>query len=97
MKVEWKPQAIKDLEAIEEYYLKTAPSYGEVFIDNVLAATSQLERFPQSGRIVPEIGDPAIRELLHRNYRIIYQFTDTGPVEILTVVHSAQQLGTTEK
>lgn len=39
MKVEWKPQAIRDLEAIEEYYLKTAPSYGEVFVDNVFAAT----------------------------------------------------------
>jgi len=93
MRVEWKPQAIKDLEAIEEYYLKTAPSYGEIFVDNVLAATWQLEEFPESGRMVPEIGDPTIREIFYRSYRIIYLFEGDGPVEIFTIVHTSQQFG----
>ncbi len=94
MDIHWKPQAIRDLEAIEEYYLKTAPQYGEVFIDNILATTRQLTQFPQSGRIVPEIDDTTIRELIYRNHRIIYLTEEeSDQVEILTIIHSAQQLG----
>lgn len=93
-KIHWKPQAWRDLEAIEEYYMKVAPHYGEVFIDNVLQATRRLERSPRSGRTVPEIGDPCIREIIYRSYRIIYLFEGTRePVEILTVMHSARQFG----
>jgi len=93
MSVEWKPQAIRDLEAIEEYYLKPAPAYGDVFVDNVFAATWRLEDFPPSVRMVPEIDDPTIQEIFHQSYRIIYLFEGEGPVEILTIVHTSQQLG----
>lgn len=94
MDIHWKPQAIRDLEAIEEYYLKTAPQYGEVFIDKVLETTRQLTQFPQSGRIVPEINDTTIREIIYRNHRIIYLIEEeSNQVEILTIIHSAQQLG----
>lgn len=94
MDIHWKPQAIRDLEAIEEYYLKIAPHYGEVFIDNILATTRQLTQLPQSGRIVPEINDTTIREIIYRNHRIIYLIEEeSDQVEILTIIHSAQQLG----
>ena len=44
--------------------------------------------FPQSGRIVPEIGDRSIREIILGNYRIIYRLRSEA-VEILTVHHGA--------
>lgn len=94
MEIHWKPQALRDLEAIEEYYQKVAPHYAEIFVDNILAATRGLEHSPRLGRMVPEIGDRTIREVLYRNYRIIYLFEgEEGPVEILTVIHGARQLG----
>jgi len=61
MEILWKPQAEKDLLAIEEYYLKIAPDFAELIIDQILQKTRQLKSFPQSGRIVPEINDPLIR------------------------------------
>jgi plasmid stabilization system protein ParE len=92
--IDWKPQAWQDLEAIEEYYLKVAPQYGVVFVDEVLSATRQLERSPQLGRIVPEIGDSKIREIFYRSYRIIYFYEeDSEIVEILTIYHGARQFG----
>ena len=47
--------------------------------------------FPRSGRIVPEVGDPAIREILLGNYRIVYRIK-SGAVEILAVHHGARLL-----
>ncbi|HET6528555.1 MAG TPA: type II toxin-antitoxin system RelE/ParE family toxin [Balneolaceae bacterium] len=85
MEIIWKPQARKDLEAIEEYYLKVAPKFGDVFVDKVLEAVQQLERFPQSGRKIPEINDPDFREIIY------FVASDRETVEILTVFHSARQ------
>ncbi len=46
------------------------------------------------GRIVPEIGDEDIRELIYRDYRLIYIVDlKTEQVDVLTVIHSSQHLG----
>ena len=53
-----------------------------------------LGRFPRMGRVVPEIGDEAIREVIYRQYRIIYVVDrDDEEVEVLTIFHSSQQFG----
>jgi plasmid stabilization system protein ParE len=92
--LEWRPQALKDLEEIEAYYERVAPDYAAFFVEQVFDKADQLERFPRMGRMVPEIEDEAIRELIYRDYRIIY-FVDVGDgeVAVLTVIHSAQQFG----
>ena len=66
------PQAEADLEAIREYYERVAPEYAQSFVDGAVEKTLQLEVFPRIGRMVPEIGDDALRELIYRQYRIIY-------------------------
>ena len=92
--LEWRPQALKDLEEIEAYYERVAPDYAAFFVGQVFKKAEKLERFPRMGRMVPEIEDEAIRELIYRDYRIIYF---VGPsdeeVAVLTVIHSAQQFG----
>jgi plasmid stabilization system protein ParE len=45
---------------------------------------------PRIGRVVPEMNDPAIREIILGNYRIIYRL-HTELAEILTV-HNGTQL-----
>ena len=71
-----------------------APSYAPVFVKKVIEITQRLELFPRSGRIVPEIGDEAIRELIYRNYRIVYVVDEAGEeVEVLTIFHSSHQFG----
>ena len=90
--VTWRPQALRDLEAIENYYLDVAPDFAAVFVEGAFDATEKLSDFPSVGRVVPEIGDEAIREVLYRQFRIIYVVGSDG-VEILTVFHSARQFG----
>ncbi len=92
--LKWRPQALKDLEAIEAYFEEVAPGYAGFFMAQVLEKAQRLERFPRLGRIVPEIGDDAIRELIYRSYRIIYFVDGTDEeVEVLTVMHSSRQFG----
>ncbi|NBC17056.1 MAG: type II toxin-antitoxin system RelE/ParE family toxin, partial [Bacteroidetes bacterium] len=92
--LKWRPQALKDLDAIEEYYEEVAPDYAALFVASVFETTRRLEELPRMGRIVPEIGDPAIRELIHRGYRIMYVVDgDDETVEVLTVLHSSRQFG----
>jgi toxin ParE1/3/4 len=88
----WRPQAISDLEALEAYYEQVAPDFAPLFVAAIFETTRRLMDFPRAGRVVPEIGNESIRELLYRQYRIIYYLEDDR-AEILTVFHSARQLG----
>jgi plasmid stabilization system protein ParE len=45
------------------------------------------------GRVVPEIGDKQIRELIVKSYRLIYR-VERSRVSVLTLVHSARDLKT---
>ena len=47
------------------------------------------EDSPRSGRVMPELGDGAIREVIHGNYRIVYRLRH-DLVEIATVFHGAR-------
>ncbi len=88
-------QAQDELDAIVEYYERVgATQFAEVFEEKVIEKVRPLERFPRMGRMVPEIRDEAIREVLYRNYRIVYVVDqDDEEVEILTIFHSSQQFG----
>jgi plasmid stabilization system protein ParE len=55
-----------------------------------------LAAFPESGRIVPEIGDPALREVLYGSYRIVYELRDNR-VEIATVAHTSRRFPRVEE
>lgn len=66
-------QAQNEFNAIIEYYERIgAADFAEVFEGKMLEKIRRLEQFPRMGRAVPEIGDEALRELIHRSYRIVY-------------------------
>lgn len=71
-RVIWAPQAYADLEAIGDFVSREAPRFAQMHADGIVASVDRLELFPRSGRMVPEIGDKAIREILYRGYRIMH-------------------------
>jgi toxin ParE1/3/4 len=89
--IRWTPQAADDLEAITEFIAEDSPHYASLFAVDVLAAVERLGAFPQIGRVVPEKGDPAIREIILGDYRIVYRLRDQF-AEVLTVYHGARLL-----
>ncbi len=64
-----------------------AQTFGHELIDRALSVGA----FPQMGRIVPEENDPAVRELMLGDYRIIYEvYLDRGVVYVLRFWHGAR-------
>ena len=85
----WSDEAVADLEAIHAYIARNSPRYASVVAGRVLAAVEHLAAFPDSGRMVPELGDPEIREVIHGMYRIVYA-RGVDRVEVLTVFHGSR-------
>ncbi len=88
--IKWTTQALEDIENIADYIAKDSPYFASVQVERFLSATEQLLNQPTSGRIVPEIKNPQIRELITGNYRIIYRILSENRVDILTIHHSSK-------
>jgi len=91
MKIMWTETAVLDLEQINDFISKDSPYYASVFIDRVLNVIEQIKQFPQKGRVVPEVQDKSIREVLYNGYRIIYKVHHDNLL-ILAIVHGARNL-----
>ncbi len=66
--------AVTDLESMRAWYVERGvPEVGERLLREVITAIERLAECPESGRIVPEFGVPALREVLQRPFRIVYR------------------------
>ena len=90
-RVGWTPQALADLDAICLFIARDAPAMASIFADRVFRATDRLAEHPRSGRIVPELDQDQLREVILGNYRIIYRLLGED-VQVLTVHHGARLL-----
>ena len=68
-----------------------SPYFANILKDRIFEMAEHLELFPEMGRKVPESDDPKVRELIYKNYRIIYQVKE-GYLEIITVIHGGRLL-----
>ncbi|HEY6637074.1 MAG TPA: type II toxin-antitoxin system RelE/ParE family toxin [Solirubrobacterales bacterium] len=50
-----------------------------------------LEELAGRGRVVPELDQPAVRELVVGSYRLIYEISE-GDVYVLGLIHGARDL-----
>ena len=91
MTVFWTNRALDDLLLIREHILRTSEVYAERTVDRLVARSEQLAVFERSGRVVPEVGRDAVRELIESPYRLIYRIRSER-VDVVAIVHERQQL-----
>ena len=84
MKVFWTKAALHRLQEIEEYISQDSTSTAISFTDKLILLSETLSDNPEKGRIVPELSLDNIRELIHKNYRIVYLIKKNS-IDILTV------------
>lgn len=84
MRLIWTGESLKRLIEIEEYIAEDNPVKAEEFIVFLIERAELLSEKPRMGRIVPEFSNPEIREIIARNYRIVYRIKKSI-IEILTV------------
>lgn len=91
VEVEWSFIAGKDLNAIIDYIAQDSLEYAVSFYEQVHEKIEYLTQFPNIGRIVPELDDPNMREIILSNYRLIYRIY-REKIQIVRLFHGSRIL-----
>jgi toxin ParE1/3/4 len=89
--VNFTSQALADIDNIASFISKNSQKYAKIQVQRFFERIEILEKKPLSGRLVPEINNKKIRELVMGNYRIIYLVVNKSRIDILTI-HSSYML-----
>ena len=95
MRIIWSPLALDRMAEIARAIAADRPAAAARWVGAVFKRVVQLRDYPESGRMVPELARPEIRQLLHPPYRIIYR-VDQRRIVILTIRHGRQELDAEE-
>ncbi|MFD1873406.1 type II toxin-antitoxin system RelE/ParE family toxin [Hymenobacter bucti] len=63
---------LEDIEAIRSYHAGFSAVTAQRFVDTIFAKVEQLESFPELGRMVPELQNPAVPHHLSTTGRRSY-------------------------
>jgi addiction module RelE/StbE family toxin len=82
--------ALADVREIRAYIARDSPHYARAVAERIFAAVDRLHEHPLSGRLVPELDQATVREIIEPPYRIVYR-ARAEVLEVVAVVHSARQ------
>ena len=92
VRINWTFQAKDDLKNIAEYISKDSVRYAKLQVTKLKVRTKVLKTQTRSGKIVPEINQENIRELIEGSFRIIYKIVQENQIDVLTIHHTARDL-----
>ncbi len=72
----WSVRALRDLRNLVERLADTSESYAGALAARIISAIETLERFPMSGRTVPEYSRTDTREVIISDQRVVYIVKD---------------------
>ena len=73
MRLVWSPLAEQHVEEALAFIAADDAAASRRWLEELLERVEALRRFPDSGRVVPELERDEIRELLVGSYRVIYR------------------------
>ena len=92
VQINWTFQSKGDLKSIADYISRDSKLYAKLQVVRIRNRTRILKSQIRLGKIVPEIDNKNIRELIEGRYRIIYKIVSKNRIDILTVHHSSRDL-----
>ena len=87
--IRWSGPAIREFESALDYIARDNRDAADRLARAIHRAVGRLRAYPDSGRMVPELEDPVLREVVHAPFRVINQRLE-NMVEILAVVRAEQ-------
>jgi len=78
-RVAWTETAWRDLEHVANYIAEDSPGYTAALVRRIRDQARALEELSERGRIVPELDQSAVRELVVGSHRLIYEISDEDP------------------
>ena len=91
MKVIWTEQALVRLAEIQDFIARATPDAAERLVHRIVERGEGLSKFPEMGRMVPELPGTGIREIIEGRYRIVYR-VQTKDIQVLAVFEGHRQL-----
>ena len=92
VRINWTVQAKDDLKGISDYISLDSKKYAKLQVLKIISRTQVLKSHLRIGKVVDEIQNQNIRELLLGRYRIIYKIITKSQIDILSIHHSARDL-----
>ncbi|MBV8780028.1 MAG: type II toxin-antitoxin system RelE/ParE family toxin [Phycisphaerae bacterium] len=87
----WSPESLDDLDALAEYIARDSRIYAGRMVRRIREAAQHACRFPEIGRVVPEIERESVREIIVSPYRLIYS-VESDRISVIAVIHGARLL-----
>ena len=85
------PQAREDLGSIVRRIARDNPKKARIFGYLLIDKALTISPLPERGRVVPELNDPSVRELIEGSYRVIYEiYHDPAVIYVLRFWHAAR-------
>lgn len=88
----WTHTADLDLKAIYDYIARNSTYYASREVSQIFKHAQTLTLQPDSGKIVLENKSYTLREIVFKNYRIVYEIISPQRIDILFIHHGARDL-----
>ncbi len=87
----WTERAVAHLEALVDYVSLTSPVYAEGMVSRIDQRLQLASTHPEIGKMVLDLEDSALRELVVPPYRLFYRIRPDA-IEVLAIVHERRYL-----
>ncbi len=84
-----------DLHQIFDYIARDSQYYAKKVVRSLVQQLRSIDNFPMIGRMVPELHNENIREIVYDSYRIVYRIGDN--IEVAAFMHIKRNLEETMK
>ena len=78
--IAWSAPALADVKALQTWLGRDSKSLADSVVETIFDSIEKVIPFPRIGRVVSEVEDDTVRELLFRTFRIVYKVTAEGIV-----------------
>lgn len=92
VEVRWTEQSLVDMENIANFIAHDSYKYANIQVKDFFESVEHLSIMPNAGRIVPEMENVKIREIIVGFYRVIYLVVSKNQIDIITIHHSKRLL-----
>ena len=87
----WSSESLDDIDALAQFIARDSPHHAQRVVEALFDLGDVIAAHPLAGRVVPELGDTAVRERFLYSYRIIYDIRPEH-IAVLAVLHGRRLL-----
>jgi plasmid stabilization system protein ParE len=85
MVINYTTRFVHEVDEQAEYLAQYSPARATLFVDSIFRQLDLLRQHPRLGRIVPEFRNDLVREVLFRQYRLIYRIISDDRIDVLAL------------